>query len=289
MRVPHRLIPLLLLLLPAICFADVDKDLQKCRQSQNGNPRAACFNKLIPRIDELSRKIPADTTWAEALKEAYGATGQFDKIPEAERRIQINAGANKLQSSVLAETNNKAQAYKAVAQYYEAIGPEWSEAAKRAESLSKSEGRGSSDLSPSIKTQVADAVNAVQPRAATPSASAPLILSPAGTDLQNKCIKATTVADEGSSSGRHLATVTVRNTCSQALTAYVCVKSDRAQCWTCKTIALNPGQEAKGPTSIGFGDCTASTCNGVSVVYNASTQANPPKPNVDDSCQAKPR
>ena len=27
--------------------------------------------------------------------------------------------------------------------------------------------------------------------------------------------------------------------------------------------------------------------NGVSVVYNAATQGNPPKPNVDDSCQPK--
>ncbi len=289
MRVRHLLIPLWLLLCPAICFADVDKDLQKCRQSQNGSPRAACFNKLIPRIDELSRKTPADTTWAEALKEAYGATGQLDKIPEAERRIQINVEANKLQSSVLAGTNSKAQAYKAVAQYYEALGPEWSEAAKRAESLSKSEGRESGELAPSIKTQVADAVNAVQPKVATPSGSAPLILSPAGSDLQNKCIKATTVDDDSSSSGRHLATVTVRNTCSQALTAYVCVKSDRAQCWTCKIIPLNPGQDAKGPTSIGFGDCTSSTCTGVSVEYNASAHGTPPKPNVDDSCQGKPR
>ena len=288
MRVRHRLISLSLMLLPAICSADIDKDLRKCRQTQSGNSRASCFNKLIPRIDELSRKNPGDTTWSEALKEAYGATAQFDKLPEVERRIQINAGANKLQSGVLAETNSKSQAYMAVAQYYEALGPKWSEAAKRAESLGKSEGHNAGELTPAIKTQIADAVTAVQPNVRPPAASSPATLT-SDIDFQNKCIKSSTLTDDSDFSGRHLATVTVRNTCSQALTVYLCVKSDRAQCWTCKTIGLNAGQEGKGPTSVGFGDCTAGACNGVSVVYNASTQSNPPKPNVDDSCQAKSR
>ena len=288
MRVRNLLILLLLLILPLVCSADIDKDLQKCRQAKDGPTRAVCFNKLIPRIDELSRKFPGDTAWSEALKEAYGATAQFDKIAEAEHRIQINAGANRLQSSVLAETNSKTQANKAVAQYYEALGPEWSEAAKRAESLGKSGGRDAGALPPSVKTQVADAVNAVQPSARTPSASTP-VTPTSGIDLSNKCIKASTISDDSDNSGRHIASVTLRNTCSQALNAYICVKSDRAPCFTCKIIALNPGQEAKGPTSIGFGDCTASTCNGISVVYNVATQANPQKPNVDNSCQAKTR
>jgi hypothetical protein len=288
MRVRHLLIPPLLLILPVICFADIDKDVRKCRQAQNGNVRASCFNKLIPRIDELSRGIPGDTAWSEALKEAYGATAQFDKIPEAEHRIQVNANANKLQTSVLAETNSKARAYAAVAQYYEALGPEWAEAAKRAEALGASEGRDTGELPPSIKVQIADAINAVQPsvRSASPSSTA---TPTSAADLSNKCIKASTVSDDSDFSGRHVASVTLRNTCSQTLNAYICVKSDRAQCFTCKIIPLNPGQEAKGPTSIGFGDCTASTCNGVSVVYNVAAEANPQKPNVDDSCQAKPR
>jgi hypothetical protein len=286
MRLRHRLRLLLLLVLPTLCFADIDKDVKKCRQQQSGNVRAACFNKLIFRIDELSRKTPGDTSWSEALREAYGATGQFDKLPEADHRIQINAGASKLQSSVLAETNSKAQAYMAIAQYYEALGPEWSEAANRARSLSKSEGRDTGDLPPSIKTQVADAVKIVQPNARPASAST--AATPGSSiDLSNKCIRASTLSDDSDFSGRHVASVTLRNVCSQALNAYICVKSDRAQCFTCKIILLAPGQEAKGPTSIGFGECTASTCNGVSVVYNVATDANPLKPNVDDSCQAK--
>jgi hypothetical protein len=220
------------------------------------------------------------------LKEAYEATGQSDKVPEAERRIQIGAAAKKLFSSLVVETNSKGQAYAAIAEYYEAFGPQWREAAKRAESLGKSVGSKSGELTPAIKTQVTDAVNAAQPNVRTLSPSTPLMLG-AGVDLQNKCIKASTVSDDSNASGRHTASVTVRNVCSQALTVYLCVKSDRAQCWTCKTIGLNPNQEAKGPTSIGFGDCTAGTCNGVSVVYNAATQGNPPKPSVDDSCQGK--
>jgi hypothetical protein len=289
MRVWHRLTPvLLLLILPAVCFADIDKDLQKCRQQQSGNARAACFNKLIPRIDELSRKTPGDTTWSEALKEAYGATAQFDKLADADHRIQINAGASKLQSNVLAETNNKAQAYIAVAEYYEALGPDWKEAANRARSLTKSESHDAGDLPPSIKTQIADAVTAVQPKARQVSASA--AAAPASSiDLSNQCIKSSTLNDDSDFSGRHLASVTLRNVCPQNLNAYICVKSDRAQCFTCKIVAIASGQEAKGPTSIGFGDCTASTCNGVSVVYNVATDASPQKPNVDDSCQAKTR
>jgi hypothetical protein len=288
MHVRHRLVFLVLLVLPAICFADIDKDLQKCRQSQDANSRAACFKKLIPHIDDLSRGTPGDTSWAEALKEAYEATGQSDKIPEAERRIQISAGAKKLLSRVLAETNSKAQAYTAVAQYYDALGPDWKVAAKRAGSLAKSDGHENGDLAPSVKTEIADAVNAAQPNVRTLPPSAPLILN-SGFDLQNNCIKSSTVSDDSSASGRHVASVTVRNVCSQALTVYLCVKSDRAQCWTCKTIGLNPKQEAKGPTSIGFGECTEGSCNGVSVVYNAATQGSPPKPSVDDSCQGKAR
>jgi hypothetical protein len=288
----HRLnLLLLLLLIPTLCSADINKDLKKCRQTQDGPSRAACFNKLIPRIDELSKSTPADTPWAEALKEAYGATGQFDKIAEADRRIQIGAGASKLLSSVISETNSKPQGYTAVAQYYEALGPEWTEAAKHASSLGKSNRNGIGDLPESIRTQVADAVKIAQQRdlhSSTPAASPPVTLTP-GIGLQNKCIKSTTVSDDSDFSGRHLASVTVRNTCSEALTVYLCVKSDRAQCWTCKRVGMNPGQEAKGPTSIGFGDCTNSSCNGVSVIYNASAQGNPPKPNVDDSCQPTTR
>src|ERR1700761_8320263 len=99
MRVRYRLILLSLLFLPATCFANIDKDLQKCRQTNDGPSRATCFNKLIPHIDELSRQTPGDTAWAEALREAYGATGQFDKIAEADHRIRVNAGASKLQAS----------------------------------------------------------------------------------------------------------------------------------------------------------------------------------------------
>lgn len=284
------MLPSLVLIFPIICVADIDKDLRKCRESHNATARAACFQKLIPRLDERSREIPADTSWAEALKEAYEATIQLDKLSEAARRIQIGEGAKKLISSVLEETNSKAQAYAAVAQYYEALGPEWEEAAKRAEGLEKAEQHENGELPPSIKRQIAEAVNAVQPKAQTPShsASIPLILH-SGIELQNECIKSPSVSDEGSPSGRHVATVTVRNSCSQALTIYLCVKSDRARCWTCKTISLNPGQETQGPSSIGFGDCTGSNCNGVSVQYNAATQGSPPKPNVDDSCQGKTR
>jgi hypothetical protein len=289
MRVRHRWILLLLILLPAICSADIDKDLQKCRRSHDAVSRATCFKKLIPRIDDLSKQTPGDTNWAEALKEAYEATRETDKVPEAERRIQINATANKLQSSVLAETNSKAQACMAVAQYYGALGPKWSEAAKRSESAANSEASGTTELTPSVKSQVTDAVSAAQKNVRTQSAPVPLILSPAGAELQNNCIKAAGVSDDSNSSGRHEATATVRNTCSQALTVYLCVKSDRAQCWACKTINLKPGQQAQGPVSIGFGDCTSNNCKGVSVVYNATAQGNPPKPNVDDSCQGKTR
>jgi hypothetical protein len=282
------ILALLFLIFPAICAADADKDLQNCRQSQDAHFRAACFKKLIPHIDDLSRETPGDTSWAEALKEAYEATEQSDKIPEVERRIQISAGAKKLLSNVLAETKSEDQAYTAVSQYYEAFGPDWQEAAKRAESLSTSKGSENGELPAAIKSQVAAAVNAAQPNVRTLSPSTPLMLG-GEVDLQNKCIKASTVSDDSNASGRHTASVTVRNVCSQALTVYLCVKSDRAQCWTCKTIVLNSNHKAQGPTSIGFGDCTAGTRNGVQVVYNAATQGNPPKPSVDDSCQGKAR
>jgi hypothetical protein len=288
MHARPRLLFMVLLVLPAVCSADIDKDLQKCRRSPDANSGAACFRKLIPHIDDLSRETPGDSSWAKALKEAYEATGRSDKIPEADRRIQIGESAKKLLSDVLAETKSEGQAYAAVAQYYEAFGPDWREAAKRAESLSKAKESESSELAPAIKTQVAAAVHAAQPNVRTLLPSTPLILG-SGVDLQNKCIKASTVSDDSNASGRHTANVTVRNVCSQALTVYLCVKSERAQCWTCKTIGLNPNQEAKGPTSVGFGDCAEGTCNGVSVVYNATTQGNPPKPSVDDSCQGKPR
>jgi len=287
--VPRRyrlMFPLLGLLFPATSFADVNKDLQKCRQSQDATSRAACFQKLIPHIDDMSKRDVGNQDWAEALKEAYEATGQLDKVPEAEHRIHIIAGADKLLSGVLAQTNSKTQAYVAVVQYYHALGPGWAEAANRAESRGKVKGHEGDYLGPAITSQITDAVNAVRSSAHTPSASTASTLSP-GTGLYNNCLNAVTDSDQGSSSGRHLATVTVKNSCSQFLTFYVCIKSDRAQCWTCKSIGLNPGQHANGPSSTGFGDCASANCTGVSLMFNAAAQGNPPKPNVDDSCPGK--
>ena len=126
MPIHYRLVLLpLLLILPTICFADIDKDVQKCRQTQDGNFRASCFQKLIPRLDELSKQGVGNTNWAEALKEAYGAMAQFDKFLATDRRIQIDSRADKLLSTVLSQTNDKKQAYIAVAQYFQALGPEW--------------------------------------------------------------------------------------------------------------------------------------------------------------------
>lgn len=278
----------LLLFLPTICFADIDKDVQKCRKTQDGTLRASCFQKLIPRLDELSRQGVGNTNWAESLKEAYGATAQFDKFLAANRTIQIDVGADKLLSTVLAQTNNKTQAYIAVAQYFQALGPEWQEAAKRAQTMGKFKENEIAELTLSIKSQVADAIHAVQPNGNAPSDSATSAstANPATGDFSH-CLKSVSLSDEGNSAGRHQATVTVENTCSQSLNFNVCIKSERAACWTCKIIPLNPGQSSDGPSSTGYGDCTSATCNGISVVFNATPQAAPPKPNVDDSCHAK--
>jgi len=288
MRIHYRLVLLpLLLILPTICFADIDKDVQKCRQSQDGNFRASCFQKLIPRLDELSKQGLGNTNWAEALKEAYGATAQFDKFLATDRRIQIDAGADKLLSTVLSQTNDKKQAYIAVAQYFQALGPEWQDAAKRAQALGKLKENEIAELAPSIKIQVADAIHAVQPNANGPSTSAtPTPAANTGTGDFSHCLKSVALSDQGNAAGRHQATVTVRNTCSQSLNVNICIKSERAQCWTCQIIPLAPNQSADGPSSTGYGDCTSATCTGVSVVFNATPEPAPPKPKVDDSCQS---
>lgn len=290
MRTPYRLTLLpLLLTLPTMCFADISKDVQKCHQSQNGPDRAACFQKLIPHLDDLSKQGVGNTSWAESLKEAYGATAQFAKLSEAERRIEIDGGSDKLLSTVLAQTNNKTQAYMAVAQYFQALGPNWQEAAKRAETLGKIKEHENAELPPSIKTQIADAIHAVQPGAPSVSASSSSTVPP-GTGDFSHCLKSVALSDQGDASGRHQATVTLQNTCSQSLNVNICIKSERAQCWTCKIIPLAPNQSADGPVSMGYGDCTSTTCNGVSVVFNAVPQgSDPPKPHVDDSCQSGQR
>lgn len=185
MRTPYRLTLLpLLLTLPTMCFADISKDVQKCHQSQNGPDRAACFQKLIPHLDDLSKQGVGNTSWAESLKEAYGATAQFAKLSEAERRIETDGGADKLLSTVLGQTNNKTQAYMAVAQYFQALGPNWQEAAKRAETLGKIKEHENAELPPSIKTQIADAIHAVQPGAPSASASSSSTVPPGYRRLQ---------------------------------------------------------------------------------------------------------
>ena len=267
-----------------MCLADINKDLQKCRQSQNGPFRAACFQKLIPELDALSRQGVGNTPWAESLKEAYGATAQFNKLSEAERRIQIDATADRLLSAILAQTNNKIQAYSAVAQYFQALGAEWQEAARRAEALGKSKGSKRVELESSIRTQAADAIQAMQPNGSAAATSVSAAIPGAG-DFSH-CLKSVALSDEGNSSGRHQATVTIENTCSQPLNFNICIKSERASCWTCKIIPLSPGQSADGPSSTGFGDCTSATCTGVSVAFNAVAQGDPPKPNVS-TCNGK--